>query len=222
MKKFIVVLTSILLVSCTRPTTEKNLKVQGDRLVSDVPSFTIALPSPFQLIDFSSTEYPEKNSQTRVYLFVHEKNKEVEQLLIVQIADKTDPRAEPMTVPPLTPDTEARLYLKDRLEKEKADVEYLIQLISWNPQSPSLQPILKKGIGISPRWVLQGQFLFSYGGESAVFVKYSRDVNSFGVKVSVKGDEWNRGSISGNETKVYESFKKDFVGMIDSLTFRRP
>jgi hypothetical protein len=221
-KKYIIALASVLLVFCTRETPEKNLKVQGQNLVSNVPAFTIALPSPFQLVDSSSTDYPEKSSMTRVYLLVNEKKKEVEQLLIVQIADKTDPQAEPMSVPRLTSDTDMKLYLKNRVIKEKTEIEYLIQLISWNPQSPSLQPIIKREIGIPVHWALQGQILFSYGGEHAVFIKYSRDVNSFGMKVSEKGESWDKESISGNETKVYEAFQKDFTGMIDSLTFKKP
>jgi hypothetical protein len=42
------------------------------------------------------------------------------------------------------------------------------------------------------------------------------------MKVSGKGANWNRESISGNEKKVQEVFQKDFMKMFDSLTFKTP
>ena len=64
--------------------------------------------------------------------------------------------------------------------------------------------------------------MFIYGGENAVFLRYSKDVGSFGMKVSSKGADWNRELISGNEKKVQEVFQKDFMKTIDSLTFKTP
>jgi uncharacterized protein YkuJ len=82
---------------------------------------------------------------------------------------------------------------------------------------PFLQPILKKGIAIPSHWALQGQFLFPYEGEHAVLVRYSKDVNSFGPKVSENENAWARDSITGNEKEIYERFHKTFMEMIDSI-----
>jgi hypothetical protein len=127
-----------------------------------------------------------------------------------------------MTVPPLKPYTEKRLYSKGKVKKGELEVDYLIQLMAWNPDAPSLQPIVKKGLIIPSRWALQGQFLFLYQGEHAVFFRYSKDINSFGIKVSEKGDDWGKGSISGNEKKVYETFQKTHIEMIDSIQIKNP
>jgi hypothetical protein len=108
------------------------------------------------------------------------------------------------------------------MKKGELGVDYLIQLMAWNPDAPSLQPILKKGFIIPSSWALQGQFLFLFQGEHAVFFRYSKDVNSFGMKVSEKGDDWEKGLISGNEKKVYEAFQKTFMGMIDSIQIKNP
>jgi hypothetical protein len=92
--------------------------------------------------------------------------------------------------------------------------------MAWNPDAPSLQPIVKKGLIIPSRWALQGQFLFLYQGEHAVFFRYSKDINSFGIKVSEKGDDGGKGSISGNEKKVYETFQKSFMEMMGSIQIK--
>ena len=68
--------------------------------------------------------------------------------------------------------------------------------------------MVKKGIIIPPHWALQGQLQFVYQGEHAVSIRYSRDVNSFEMKVSDAGDGWEKGSISGNEKRIYESSKR--------------
>jgi hypothetical protein len=222
MKKLFVALICIFLCFCTRGKEDKNLELRDKRITSDKPPFTLLLPDEFQWVDFSSTEYPDKNSLTRVYLFVFERNKQAEGLLIVQIADRTNPGADPIAAPPLTPDNIPRMVEKGQVKKEKSEIDYLIQFIRWNPDSSSLQPILKKGIGIPSRRALQGQILFGYGGDHAVLIKYSRDVSSFGMKVSEKEEDWSRGSMSGNEKKVCEIFQRDFMGMIDSLTFQKP
>jgi hypothetical protein len=222
MKK-ILVLTVIFAVLCSYAmAAEKELEVQGKKLMSRMPPFTLNLPAELRWVDSSTVEYPNENSRTRAYFFASEKSRQVEQMLIVQIADRTNPVAELMSAPPLKPDTEKGLYANGKLTREKVGVDYLIQLIAWIPESPSLQPIVKKGLSVPSHLALQGQFMFIYGGEHAVFIRYSKDVGSFGMKVSGKGAGWNRESISGNEKKVYEVFHKAFMGTIDSLTFKTP
>jgi hypothetical protein len=122
-----------------------------------------------------------------------------------------------MTVPPLRPYTEKRMYLRDRMKKGELTVDYMIQLMAWNPEAPSLQPVVKKGIVIPSRWALQGQFLFNFQGEHAVLVRYSKAVDSFGLKVSEDGKSWEKESISGNEKKAYEVFKKSFTEIVQSI-----
>jgi hypothetical protein len=122
-----------------------------------------------------------------------------------------------MTSPPLKPETTKRMYSNGKIKEGELEVEYLIQLIAWNPDAPSLQPIVKKGTVIPPHWALQGQFLFLIQGEHVVFFRYSKDINSFGIKISEKGDNWGKGVISGNEKKTYETFQKTFMQMMDSI-----
>ena len=214
---------SLVLIFCSSMASEKDLvfqdKGQNRKLISKRPPFALTLPSEFQLMGSSPVEYPEQNSLTRSYLYMREKGKGVEEMVILQIADKTDPQAEPITVPPLKPDAEKRMYYKNRMKRGKAEMDCLVQLIYWNPKAPSLQSLLKKGIMIPSHPALQGQLLFAYEGEHAVFIKYSRDVHSFGFRTSDKGDDWNRESISGNEKRAYEIFQKDFMALIDSVTF---
>jgi hypothetical protein len=222
MKKVLLLIIIFVVICSSGMAAERELEVQGKKLMSRTPPFTLNLPAELRLVHSSTVEYPKESSRTRAYFFIREKSKQVEQMVIVQIADRTNPRAEPMTGPPLKPDSDKRMYIKRNLKKEKVEVDYMIQLIVWNPEAPSLEPIVKKGIGIPSQWALQGQILFSYGGEHAASIRYSRDVTSFGMRVSGKGDDWNRESISGNEKKAYEVFQKDFMGVIDSLTFKTP
>ena len=98
----------------------------------------------------------------------------------------------------------------------------VIQLMAWNPDASSLQPIVKKGIVVPAHWALQGQFQFIYQKEHTISIRYSKDVNSFGFKVSDEGDHWNRDSISGDEKKAYEAFKETFVNMMDSIDTKIP
>ena len=144
---------------------QKDLEIQGKKLVSQKPPFTLTLPSEFISIHSFAHENPKENSVTRVYFLVKTKGKQVEEMLILQIADKTNPQAGPMSVPPLKPYIEKRLYSKGEIKKGELEVDYLIQLMAWNPDAPSLQPIVKKGIVIPSHWALQGQFLFIYQGE---------------------------------------------------------
>jgi uncharacterized protein YkuJ len=81
---------------------------------------------------------------------------------------------------------------------------------------------VKKGIIIPSHWALQGQLLFVYQGEHAVSIRYSKDANAFGFKVSEEGDKWNRESISGDEKKTYETFQKTFMRMRDSIQIKAP
>ena len=118
-RRLFFVFLSALLVFCSKGAPEKHLEIRDKKMVSDAPPFTVVLPSEFQFIDFSSIEYPDRNSRTRTYLFIVEKNKQAEALLIVQVADKTDPAAEPISVPPLIPDGNERMYNKGEREEGK-------------------------------------------------------------------------------------------------------
>jgi hypothetical protein len=219
-KLFLPILALVLIVWTTACAPRKDLEVEGKKLVSRKPPFTLTLPSDVDLIHHFSHENPELNSLTRVYFFVKAREKQVEEMLILQIADKTNPQAGPMEAPPLKPYTEKRLYLKGKMKKGESEVDYLIQFMAWNPDAPSLQPIMKKGLLIPPHWALQGQFLFLYLGEHAVFFRYSKDISSFGIKISEKGDDWGKGVISRNEKKVYEAFQNAFMEMIDSIQMK--
>lgn len=201
---------------------EKDFEIKGKRLISQKPPFTLTLPSELRLVHSFSHPNPGENSLTRVYILVKAKEGQMEEMLILQIADKTNPQAGPMTIPPLKPYTEKRMYLKDRKKKGDMEIDYLIQLMAWNPDAPSLQPIVKKGVAIPSQWALQGQLLFSYQAEHAVFVRYSKDINSFGLRISGEGRKWERESISGNEKRAYEFFRTEFIRMIDSISIRNP
>ena len=208
----------ILLFSACSPTAkEKDLEIDGKKLISRKPPFTLIFPTEFQLAHSSTVEYPKESSLTRSYFFIKEKEKQIEEMLVIQIADKTNPQAEAMTSPSLKPETTKRMYSNGKIKEGELEVEYLIQLIAWNPDAPSLQPIVKKGTVIPPHWALQGQFLFLIQGEHVVFFRYSKDINSFGIKTSEKGDDWGKGVISGNEKKAYETFQKTFMQVMDSI-----
>ena len=223
MRKIFFVLLGLLLTAwVTACAPKKDLEVEGKKLVSLKPPFTLMLPSDFNLIHSFSHENPEENSLTRVYFLIKTKEKQVEEMFILQVADKTNPQAGPMTMPPLKPYTEKRLYSKGKVKKGELEGEYLIQLMAWNPEAPYLQPIVKKGFVIPSRWALQGQFLFPYQGEHAVFFRYSRDVHSFRMKVSEKGEDWEKGLISGNEKRVHETFQKSYMEMINSIQIKNP
>jgi hypothetical protein len=221
MRKIIFALLSIVLtIGIMACAPKKDLEIQGGKLISQKPPFTLTLPSEFNLIHSFSHENPGESSLTRSYFLVKTKGKQVEEMLILQIADKTNPQAGPMTVTPLKPYTEKRLYSKGKVKKGELEVDTLIQLMAWNPDAPSLQPIVKKGFVIPSSWALQGQFLFLYQGEHAVFFRYSKDINSFGIKASEKGDDWDKKLISGNEKRVYETFQKTFMEMMDSIQIK--
>jgi len=223
MRKIFFLLLGLVVISWTTASAaQKDLVVQGKKLASQKPPFTLTLPSEFNLIHSFSQDNPGESSLTRVYFFIKTKGRQVEEMLILQIADKTNPQAGPMTAAPLKSYTEKRLYSIKKVKKGELEVDSLVQLMAWNPDAPSLQPIVKKGFVISSSWALQGQFLFLYQGEHAVFFRYSKDVHSFGVKVSEKGEAWEKGRISENEKKVYETFQKSFTEMIDSIQIKNP
>ncbi len=221
-KRIIACLVLLLLVACSRATPEKILEIQGKSLISRKPPFTLVSPSQFEFINFSSVDYPSENSLTRTYLWITRKENQAEEILVVQIADRTNLQAEPIAAPPLRPETEKRVYLMGQDKNGNLEVNHMIQLIAWNPDSSILKPIKNKGLGIPSHWAFQGQILFIYQGEHAVFIRYSKDVNAFGLKVSEKGKDWEKGSISGNEKKVYEAFQKSFMEMVDSIQIRNP
>jgi hypothetical protein len=223
MKKIIIALLCfIVAMGAIVNAAQKELEIQGKKLISQKPPFTLRLPSEFNLVHSFSQENPGESSLTRAYFFVKPKGKQVDEMLILQVADKTNPQAGPMTAPPLKPYTEKRLYSKGKVKKGELEVDTLIQLMAWNPDASSLQPIVKKGFVIPSSWALQGQFLFLYLGEHAVFFRYSKNVNSFGTKVSEKGEDWEKGRISENEKKVYETFQKSFKEMVDSIQIKSP
>lgn len=223
MRKTVIILIGLVLSAWTIALGfERDIGIQGKRFVSQKPPFTLNLHSEFRQIHSFSHENPGENSLTRAYFLIKTKGKQVEEMFIIQISDKTNPQAGPMTAPPLKPYTEKRLYSKGEVKKGGIEVVYMIQLMAWNPESPSLQPIVKKGIIIPSRWALQGQFMFVYQGEHAVLIRYSRDVHSFGLKVSEEGKDWNKDSYSKNEKRTYETFQKAFMEMIDSIHFKTP
>ncbi len=219
-KPFLPILVFLLIAWTTTCAPKKDLEVDGKKLVSSKPPFTLTLPSDIDLIHSFSDEHPEQNSLTRVYLFVKAKEKRVEEMLTVQIADRTNPQSGPMEAPPLKPYTDQRSYLKGKLKKGDVEIDYLIQSMAWNPNAPSLQPILEKGFFIPPHWALQGQFLFLYQGEHAVFLRYSKDITSFGMKISENETDWGKEVISGKEKTVYESFEKSFTQLMESIQIK--
>ncbi|MFB3885820.1 MAG: hypothetical protein ACE144_11385 [Thermodesulfobacteriota bacterium] len=163
-------------------------------------------------------EYPKENSVTRSYFLIKEKDRQIEEMFIVQIADRTNPQAEPINAPPLKPDLEKRMYFKEKIRKGELTVDSMIQLMTWNPEAPSLKPIVKEKIVIPSHLAIQGQFLFVHQGNHAVFIRYSKDVHSFGLRISEDGRDWERDSISGSQRDVYGTFRKTCMEMIDSIT----
>ncbi len=224
MKKVIVLLLSVLLLLSflgMGVARSKEVEVQGNKLTSQKPPFTATVPSDVKLVHFFSHENPIENSLTRVFFYIKEREKKAEEMFIVQISDKTNPQASPMTAPPLKPYTETRMYAKGKIKKGDLEIEYLTQLMAWNPDAKSLQPIVRKGISIPHHWALQGQFQFIYLGEHAVLIRYSRDVNTFGMKVSEEGKAWDRGQLRGNEKKAYGIFQSRFMEMVHSVQIKQ-
>ena len=207
----------ILVTSIPASGANKEPRLDGKRLVSQKPAFTLALPSSLRLMHSSTSRFPEQSSLTRSYVCMSERNKQVEELLIFQVAERTDPQAEPITVPPLRPSADERMYSKGRIKKERRDVDFMVQLMAWNPLAPSLQPIRKAGFTIPSHLALQGQILFVYDIDHAVLVWYSRDVHSFGLNVSEREASWKKGSMGRTENNVLDQFQETMTEMMNSI-----
>ena len=201
---------------------EKLLDLKGNRLISYKPPLQLVLPSDLRLVHSLSTDHPRESSRTWAYLLIKEQKKQVEELLILQIAEKTNPQAEPMRTPPLKPSSEERMYSKGQVKKEERQIDYLSQLMAWNPEAATLKPLIEKGFVVPSHLALQGQILFLYDTDHAVLLWYSRDVQTFGMKVSERDDYWKQGSVSGNEKKVVDAFQKSLLTMIESVQFKIP
>ena len=200
----------------------RDLGVKGRQLVSKRPPFSLTLPGEFQGVYSTSVEHREENSHTGTDFFVRGQKKQIEEMVIVQIATKTNPQAGPMATPPLKPFHDKRMVSKGKIRKGDVEVEYLVQRMAWNPDSPSLQPILKKGWTLAPQWAMQVQILFQPDLDHAVLIRFMKDTRSFGLSVSGEEGPWNKEAITGNEKKVYETFQKTASGMIESLKITNP
>jgi uncharacterized protein YkuJ len=194
--------------------------IKEGQLISQKPPFRLPLASEFRLVD--SFEHPGENSNTRAYIYIKEKHRQIEEMLILQIADRTNPQAGPMTAPSLKPYRAENMYLKGKMIRDEVEGDYLIQIMAWNPEASSLQAVVKKGFVIPSHLALQGQFQFIYQKEHAVSIRYSRDVNSFSLKVSEEGEKWVKDSISGSEKEAYEIFKDSFLKMINCIYLGDP
>jgi hypothetical protein len=222
MKKVTLTIAFLLISSSWVLGAAKEFDIHGKKLISKNPPFSFTLPAELQWVHSFSSDHPAENSLTRASFFIREMKKQVEEMLIIQIAEKTNPQAGPMMVPPLKLYDEKGVHIRGKLKKGEVEVEYLTQVMAWNPNAPSLQSLVKKGLTIPDHWALQYQFLFQPQSDQAVFIRYSRDVNSFGLNVSNGGKSWNRELISGNEKKVFETFQKVASEMVDSLRFQTP
>jgi hypothetical protein len=196
------------------------VEIKEGQLISQKPPFRLPLASEFRLVD--SFEHPGENSNTRAYIYIKDRDRQIEEMFILQIADRTNPQAGPITARSLKPYEEQNMYLRDKIIRGEAEGDYLIQIMAWNPEASSLQAAVKKGFIIPSHLALQGQFQFIYQKEHAVSIRYSRDVNSFGLKVSEQGEKWVRDSISGSEKQAYEIFKENFLKMINGIYLGSP
>ena len=223
MKRILFILLGVIFIFYSQTFgAEKLLDIKGNQLISYKPALQLVLPSELRLVHSLSTDHPRESSRTRAYFLIKEQKKQVEDLLILQIAEKTNPQTEPMTVPPLKPSSEERMYFKGQLKKEQRQIDYLSQFMAWNPEAAALKPLTEKGFVVPPHIALQGQILFLYDTDHAVLLWYSQDAQTFGMKVSDRDSYWKKGSISGNEKKVVETFQKKLMGMIESIQLKIP
>jgi hypothetical protein len=223
MKRILIIWLGTTLILCSQAfCADKLLDIKGNRLISHKPPLQLVLPSELRLVHSLSTDHPRESSRTRAYLLIKEQKKQVEDLSILQIAEKINPQAEPMTTPPLKASSEERMYFRGQLKKEQRQIDYLCQIMMWNPEAAALKPLIEKGFVVPSRLALQGQILFLYDTEHAVLLWYSRDVQTFGMKVSELDDHWKKGSVSGNEKKAVDAFKKSLLTIIESIQFKAP
>jgi hypothetical protein len=223
MKRIVLVLAGLLFFAgsiCT--SAEREVDLRDKRLFSKTPPFSLLLPTPFRLVQSLTSEHPEQSSRTRAYFLITEKARKVEGLILLQIAQRTDPRADPMTAPPLRPSSEERTYSKGNVKQDGREIAFLVQLMKWNPSAPALKPIVQQGFLIPSHLALQGQFQLVYDQDHAVLVWYSRDVQSFGWKVSDRVNAWEKGILSGSEKRAVQAFEKSFLAIIKSMTFTLP
>ena len=196
------------------------VEIKEGQLISQEPPFRLPITSEFRLVD--SFGHPGENSNTRGYIYIKEKDRQIEEMFILQIADRTNPEAGPITAPSLKPYAEQNMYSKDKIRRGEVEGDYLIQIMAWNPKASVLQAVVKKGFIIPSHLALQGQFQFIYQKEHAVSIRYSRDVNSYALKVSEEREKWVKESISGSEKQAYEIFKESFLKMINRIYLGSP
>src|SRR4030042_4819580 len=157
MKRILFILLGVILIFYSQTFgADKLLDIKGTRLISHTPPLQLVLPSELRLVHSLSTDHPRESSKTRAYLLIKEQKKQVEDLLILQIAEKTNPQTEPMTVPPLKPSSEERMYFKGQLKKAQSEIDYLCQIMRWNPEADALKPLIEKGFVVPSRLALQG------------------------------------------------------------------
>ena len=223
MRKSLIVLFGLFWVLFSHArAAERELEVHEVKLTLRQPALQLTLPSPFLLVHSLSQDRPRQSSRTRVFLLVNEKKKKVEELLLLQVAERTNPQAEPITAPALSPSSEETLYFRTRMKKEGRDLDLLIQLMALNPEAKLLEPVRQKGFSVPSHLALQGQSLFVYDLDHAVFLWYSKDIHTLGFRVSDQEDRWKRAKLSGNEKKAVDTFQKCFMSMVDSITLSKP
>ena len=100
MKKSVILSVGlVLVVSVFVLGAGKEMEIAGKKFISPRPPFTLTLPSELKWMHSSSVESPAESSLTRTAFYIKEAKKQAEEMFIVQIADKTNPQAGPMSVP---------------------------------------------------------------------------------------------------------------------------
>ena len=101
------------------------------------------------------------------------------------------------------------MYSKGQVKKEERQIDYLSQLMTWNPEAATLKPLIEKGFVVPAHLHFRDKSCFFTIRTMPCFLWYSRDVQTFGMKVSDRDDYWKKGSISGNEKKGCGCFRKE-------------